>query len=177
MKMQGIIGKFRFVAGVAAVLALSACSSQEFVNPVPDGYDGPTAKITDSYSHNTGESAHFFVVKAVDGLPIVDSGHRTDKALSGRTSRMSPKIAARWVKAEEQTFTISAFVQHASKTKGMFGEKMEVHGDVTFTPKAKGRYVVKGKLTEEGSSVWIQDVGGRVVTEKVIFTPEQTASR
>lgn len=177
MKMHRFVGKHRLIAALAMLFALAGCSSTEFVSPIPSGYKGPTAKITDSYSHNSGSSAYFFVVKAIDGLPIEDSGHRTEKELGGRTSRMSPQIAARWVRAEEQTFTIAGFVQHVSKTQGMFGEKMEVGGEVTFTPEPNGRYVVKGKLSETGSSVWIQDVRGRVVTEKITFTPEETASR
>ena len=178
MKMQTFVGKLRLVAAAAALVALAACSSQEFVNPIPSGYKGATAKISDSYSHNTGDSAHFYVVNAVDGLPIVDSGYRTRKALSGRTTRMDPQIAARWVKAEQQTFTITAYVEYASKAQAMFGDEMMVSGDVTFTPEPNGRYIVKGKLSKDGYAVWIADVSGKVVSEKVTASPEaETASR
>src|SRR5664280_2731926 len=48
------------------------------------------------------------------------------------------------------------------------GRFYSVEGAVDFTPKPDGRYVVRGELKAEGSSVWLEDEAtGQPVTPKV----------
>jgi hypothetical protein len=171
MIMQAVIATARGITLLAALIFLAACSSQEFVDPMPSDYEGPKARVYDTYSHNATNSAHFFVVNAVNGLPIEDSGHRTKSAMAGRSLTMRPQMVGRWVPAEEQTFTISGYVQFSSKAQAMVGEEMLVTGQVTFKPEPNGRYRVKGKLSEEESWVWVENSRGVLVGEKIQGTP------
>ncbi len=171
MKTPVFTGTARLVTALFALVALAACSGQDFADPMPSGYEGPKARIYDSYSHNASSSAHFFVVNAVNGQPIEDSGHRTKSAMAGRSLTMRPQMVGRWVPAEEQTFTITGYVQYSSKAQEMMGEDMTVTGDITFKPNPNGRYKVKGKLSEEISYVWIEDHRGVQVGDKIEATP------
>ncbi len=58
-----------------------------------------------------------------------------------------------------------------SKSAGTF---FSVEGVVDFSPKTDGKYVVKGKLKKDESSVWIEDVNtSQPVTEIIIKKKEE----
>jgi hypothetical protein len=50
----------------------------------------------------------------------------------------------------------------------MIGTYVKVAGVIDFVPRAGARYVVRGKLKNEGSAVWIEDLDtGQAVTERL----------
>jgi len=58
---------------------------------------------------------------------------------------------------------IQALVSHAA------GTFFAVEGVVNFNPQPNGRYVVKGELKKDRSSVWLEDANtNQPVTEKIV---------
>lgn len=80
---------------------------------------------------------------------------------------MTPTMVSRDVAAISQTITVAGFVQFATDGQAMFGDNMLVTGDIEFTPVAGALYKVNGKLTKNGSEVWIESSSGEVVSEVV----------
>ncbi|WP_317933486.1 hypothetical protein [Halioxenophilus sp. WMMB6] len=49
--------------------------------------------------------------------------------------------------------------------------KQSVTANVQFLPEAGGRYLVKGEVSEQGSSVWLEDLFGNIVSKITTFRP------
>lgn len=144
---------------------LSGCVS--FQNPVPEGYSGTTATVTDTFTNHKGSTAHFFVLTKVNGNLTEDSGYRTRVTNTGRGFNMTPDMVTRPITTEEQTLTIAGFVQFATDGQGMFGDHMLVQGDIRLIPKPNETYRITGELSKEGSSVWLEDSSGNQIGEKI----------
>jgi len=150
--------------------ALSGCASYK---PVPEGYTGPVATVSDSGFSEDGSKAQLFVLSEVDGNRIDSSIGATAAASHGRGFSLSTSIIQRQVPAKPMkvglraTHTTAAPIQAiASQIAGTF---FSVEGVVDFSPQPNGKYIVKGELKKEGSSVWIEDADTqRPVTEKVV---------
>ena len=87
-------------ASIAAAVLLCGCT----VNPVPEGYTGPVAKITDSYNYRSDSALDFFVVTKVNGKPIDESLSATAGGNYGRGFAMRAFVIGRKVPAQEATF-------------------------------------------------------------------------
>ena len=155
----------KLITLITALILLSGCVS--FKSPLPEGYSGATSTISDPFSNHEGSTAHFYIVSKVNGLYIEDSGYKTRVVNSGRGFNMTPTMVSRDVAAISQTITVAGFVQFATDGQAMFGDNMLVTGDIEFTPVAGALYKVNGKLTKNGSEVWIESSSGEVVSEVV----------
>ena len=155
----------KFIVLVTSLLLLSGCVS--FKSPLPEGYSGTTSTISDSFSNHEGSTAHFYIVNKVNGLDIEDSGYKTRVVNSGRGFNMTPTMVSREVATISQIISIAGFVQFATDGQAMFGDSMLVTGDIEFTPVTGERYKVNGKLTKNGSEVWLENSSGEVVSEVV----------
>jgi len=75
---------------------------------------------------------------------------------------------SRPVPARPADFYIAGRTHCAAPIMEMVGTVRLVGGDVEFTPKAGGHYVLKGELQADHSAVWIEDVQtGARVSEKL----------
>ncbi len=137
-----------------------------FVETLPEGYDGATAKIADSYTNFEGSSAHYFTFAMIDGQYIDNSGNRTRIANQGKGFNMTPVMMTHDVPVKELNITLAGYVYFATDAQGMFGDSMLVEGELTFTPVAEETYTVKGELSKEKSVVWLEDSAGNVVGER-----------
>ena len=160
----------RRLSCAVAILALAACTTLH--EPVPDGFKGPTAELSDTVVSDDDTKAQFFVVLEIDGKPVSDSIYETRKAGDGtgllltirEVSRAVP-VALMKVRLVGRHETATASQAIASRIAGSY---FAVEGVVDFTPVAGARYVVKGELAKDGSSVWIEDAATKKpVTDKV----------
>lgn len=141
--------------------------------PVPDGYTGPLASITDSGHSEDGSKAQLFALTHVDDNQIMNSFWASANASYGKGFALSLVISDRQIPAKPMKATLKAshttaapIHAMASKLAGTF---FSVEGTVDFSPRPNGKYVVKGELIKEGSKVWIEDVEtGQAVTEKIV---------
>ena len=159
----------RFLSLLAA-FALTGCASLH--EPVPPGYTGPTAQVADSGKYEDGSKAQFFVVQEVDGKTINSSIYESRRASQGRGFSLSARYISRALPAVPMKVkllgthqTAAPIHEIASRAAGTF---FSVEGIVDFSPAAGGKYIVKGELKKEGSSVWIEDVATNQPVTEVI---------
>jgi len=155
---------------LSLLLVLSACAP---LPAVPDGYPGPTARVSDSREYENGGKAAFFVLAAINGRPIETSLEASRRASYGKGFSLSAQYIERQVPAEPMKVKLIGTHQTAAPIHEIFsrigGYFQSVEGVVDFAPAANGNYIVKGELSPNGSSVWIEnrDTSERV-TEKVV---------
>ena len=157
------------VATVALVL-IAGCASY---NPVSDGYAGPVASVADSGGLDAGEKAQLYVLSEVDGHKIAESFSASQQASRGLGAGLITKVVTRQVPAKPMKVVLRASHITGAPIQALFsqaaGTFWSVEGPVDFTPQADGRYVVRGELKKEGSSVWIEDARtNQPVTDKVV---------
>ena len=141
-------------AAVAAVIALWGCTT----NPVPEGYTGPVASITDSFNYRSDTVYDFFVVTKVNGKRIKESLSATAGLNEGRGLAATTALAiSRKVPAEEATFTVTGRTQYAAPILAMVNPVYEITGDIRFTPLPDHDYYVEGKMDDDHSVIWIRD--------------------
>lgn len=154
---------------LAGVLLLHGCAMYK---PVPDGYAGPVAVISDSGFSETGTKAQIFAVTAVDGNTIDNSFFESASANQGRGFSLSPRFVSRPVPVRSMRLTLKGSHATGAPIHAMFsqisGSFLSVEGTVDFLPVPGGQYVVKGELGQGGSSVWIEDsTTGKLATQKI----------
>lgn len=159
---------------VSAVLA--GCQT---TNTLPSGYTGATASIKDSVVADTKHlavlaktyytRADFFVVTHIDGKRITNSIGHTAAVHSGLGGAFQPILLDRKVVAGKVTLDIEGRTHFGAPIGQLLSAKTyPVSGKVTFVAAPNRAYVVKGRLGEGRSTVWIEDAAtGRVVTKRI----------
>ena len=148
-------------------LALAGCADKL----VPDEFNGPTAVVKDSYTNYvTGgllgaDRADFFVMSKADGKMIEDALQRTDMANYGKGFYMKPEPFERRVPIKPMEVTLHGIRHYAAPIAEIVSKTYEVERKVRFTPAAGAIYVVRGKLGDSGSSVWIETEGGQIIMQ------------
>lgn len=151
----------RAISLVATLMFLSGCASHP---TVPEGYTGPVARLDDSATRLDVGKADIFFLSHVDGRRIESSLLATRRASYGQGNYLRPVLLENRVPAELHTFTIVGMTEYAMPIRAILGKVHYVKGDVVFSPKDNGNYVVKGKLTQQESSIWIEDAAtGEIV--------------
>ncbi|MBX3664754.1 MAG: hypothetical protein KF834_03620 [Burkholderiales bacterium] len=161
---------------ISTAIALTLLTGCAAYKPIPEGYAGPVATVADSGSYEDGTKARIFAMTDVDGNRIMNSFWASANASHGRGFALTMVVSERQVPAKPMQVTLkgshtTAAPIHAIASK-MAGTYFSVEGTVNFEPKPNARYVVRGELKKEGSSVWIEDIQtGRAVTEKIVEKP------
>jgi hypothetical protein len=151
-------------AVVAAALPLSGC----VINPVPEGYNGPLAHVTDSVTPRNDISADFFYLAKINGFTVPDSLSATDGSNRTPGAAKPPVVIGRDLPSMPASFTIVAHTRYTTPLYALANPVYDVSGDVTFTPLANHEYVVKGVLGADYSAVWIEDrQTGQVAAQKI----------
>jgi hypothetical protein len=154
----------RIVFLLVAILALGACTS----NPVPEGYGGPLAQVTDSMTPRSNKGADFFFLSAVNGKKVDNNLSATAQANYGRGFQMTPLSYGRDVPAVTATFGIAGRTHYAAPILELMNPVYEVAGEVSFTPVPNRAYVVRGVLGDDYSAVWIEERNtGQTVGQKI----------
>ncbi len=146
----------RFLAPALILTALLVGCATNY-DPVPAEYTGPTAVIRDSGLSEGLSKAQMFAVMEIDGKSVMNAF----RASYGIGATLYTTYPERKVKPVPMKLTLRG--SHATGTpihaiaSQVAGTFYSVDGVVEFEPKAGAIYVVNGKLTNEGSSVWIED--------------------
>jgi hypothetical protein len=141
--------------------------------PVPDGYTGPVATIEDTGFSENATKAQLFVVSEIDGNKIDNALDASRDASYGQGLVLRTQLVKRQVPVRPMKLKLLATHTTGAPIHALFsqaaGSFFSVEGVVDFTPESGGRYVVKGELKKEGSSVWLEDAKtNQLVTEKVV---------
>lgn len=159
------------IVGLAFIVlvscGISACAS--YSPAVSPSYSGPTATIADSFARQSRGQANFFILKEVDGKPVVNALSRSASASYGKGNTLSTVGESRQVEAREQSLTLLAQVYSAAPIAGMFnaGKNYSIEGVITFFPESNMSYIVKGKLDGQNPLVWLEDTDGNIRSEVI----------
>lgn len=146
---------------LGCALALSACAT--FKTAVPEGYAGPTAILKDSADVASARKADIFYTLSVNGNEIDNALYTTLRVNQGRGMIMTVQHMERPIPAVPLTVGISAKTHYAAPILSMVNTIYNVKGTVNFTPEAGKIYVVRGKLSETYSAVWIEEEESKAV--------------
>jgi len=149
--------------GAATALLLGGC----VVNPIPEGYSGGLAHVTDTVTRRSDISHDFFYLAKINGFAIPESLSTTEGNRAPGAAQ-SPAVVARDIPAQAATFTLIAHTHYTASIYALSNPVYDVTGDVTFTPLANHNYVVKGVLGPDYSAVWVEDKEtGQVAGQKL----------
>ncbi|WP_156226400.1 hypothetical protein [Herbaspirillum chlorophenolicum] len=157
---------FRTSLIVASTIALSACAT--YKTAVPEGYTGPTAILKDSSDVYSMSKADIFYTLSVNGDEIDNALFTTRRVNEGRGAIMAVQKVQRPIPAQPLKVSVSARTTYAAPIMAMANTVYGVKGIVSFTPEVDKVYVVRGKLSETYSAVWIEEeISKTVVGEKI----------
>ena len=155
----------RLILFIIITLLMTGCASY---NPsIPEGYTGPIAFIHDTNTSIDEGKTNIFYLSAIDGKDIENSRYKTDSASQGHGDHLHVILLNNRVPAGEHTFTIIGRTVYAMPLRAFAGTVYEVKGQVAFSPLPNEEYIVKGSLSEERSSVWIEKVSGGQIIKKI----------
>jgi hypothetical protein len=160
----------RWGSAVATLILIAGCAP---LKSVPDGYSGPKALVTDSREYENRDKAAFFVLAEINGKPIDTSLDASRRASYGKGFNLSAQYIEREVPAEPMKVKLIGTHQTGAPIHELFsragGYFQTVEGVVDFAPRPNVKYIVKGELGPDGSSVWIEVLEtGQRVTDKVL---------
>jgi hypothetical protein len=154
----------RIVLLIITSVILSGCAT--YHKTIPDEYAGPTATIQDTAKVADSGKADFFYLSYIDGKRIEDSRIKSMVASHGLGNYLKIVLLENSVPSEEHIFTIVGRTEYAMPIRALAETVFEVKGDITFTPQANEKYVIKGSLTEERSLVWLEkESSGEVIDQ------------
>ena len=147
-------------------LVLVGCATY---SPVPSDYQGPTARISDTYDRVSGGTAKMYYVAQVDGNPIPNALTASRTASQGQGSRLTALGMTRRVLPEPLELYLAAEVFHPAPIQYLFstGKNYRVQGVVTFQPEPDRHYFVRGVLGDSYAAVWLEDLEGNIITTPV----------
>lgn len=130
------------------------------------------AVIADSGRAESGTKAQLFVVESVDGQGVENALRETSRRSAGQGFHVNVALYSREIPARKVKLTLlgthkagAPIHEIVGKMSGAF---QSVRGTVDFEPAPDGRYVVKGILKSDESSVWVEDAqSGERVTQIV----------
>ena len=142
---------------ITLAVALTGCATT-YPPASPPNTSAPRAQLDDSTTTHGTSKADFFVVEEIDGAKVNNSLNETLRRNQGKGMAMTPSIVSRPVIADKPLkLLIKGRTHFAAPILALAGTVYQVRGTVEFTPKADGKYVVRGKLGDEYSVVWIED--------------------
>lgn len=148
----------RLFALLGTVALASGCATYQ---PVPRDYTGPTATLHDTGFSEDTSKAQMFAVVAIDGNRVGNAFSASANASYGRGALLTTVYPERQVPAVPMKVTLRG--SHATgapihaMASQLAGTFFSVEGTVDFTPAPNTAYLVKGTLTKQKSSVWIED--------------------
>lgn len=140
------------------------------VNPVPQGFTGPTATLSDSGT--TGNYVQMFWVADINGKGIPNSYDASMAASQGQGFLLKKRYLTRRIEAAKpQRVRIMGDYVSSAPIVLLFNTARGVRtivGTVEFTPRPGRSYIVTGKLGKDGA-IWIEDAKTHeIVTRKVV---------
>jgi len=149
----------------SSCLALAACQG---LGGGAEEASRPHATVTGSHLDDGNGRVDTFSVTEIDGHPI---GRRDDPEKTLGVDATNRIDAGRQVHIE-----FEGRARYWNPAKTLFWDPHLVEGSVDFVPAANARYVVRGEITPEGSSVWLEDdASHEVIVRKFMAAPKPTA--
>lgn len=151
-------------ATILLPILLAGCVS---FSPVPEGYSGPVATIKDSSQSPSNTKTYFFQLSKADGRAIETSSMVTFEQNYGQGMSMTPYSTEREIPAGDSSLTIEGITHFAAPILALKGGNYSVRGDVSVNLRENETYIVSGSMSKEYSAVWLEDMQGNIISEKI----------
>jgi hypothetical protein len=155
----------RIIAIILATALLYGCATPP--PSIPDGYNGPIATIKDSENKIDIGKADLFYLSHIDGKQLRNSLNASISSSYGMGNHLYAVLLEHSVSAENHVLTIVGRTAYAMPGRELISTTYEVKGDVELTPKQDETYTIKGILSEEKSSVWIENISNGEIVGKI----------
>lgn len=139
-------------------LAFAGCQTAP---PSPPAASVPHAKLSSSHVDVDNDRTDIFRVLALDGRETIDATDMTPRTVEIDHSELV-------VAGKPAHVAVDARAFYTNAARRLFWDSMAVKGTIEFTPEADAVYVMRGSLTPDQSSVWIENgathaiVGNRI---------------
>jgi hypothetical protein len=150
----------------AVVLALAGCQSTSLA---PDAATVPHAKLASSHVDVDGDRTDVFRLLEVDGRDVIDA---TDLSVKSVEVDHSHLLAA----GRTAHLKVDALAYYANPVRRLAWDSMRIKGTIEFVPAADVAYVMRGSLTPELSSVWVENAATHEVVGKKVSAPGRGAA-
>jgi hypothetical protein len=147
------------------IMAFAGCVTAPA--PIPPGYTGARAKISDTSTSVSATKVQFFQLEKVDARTVLSSSMATYQKNYGHGFAMDPVLESREVPAQTCVLSIAGTTHVAADILAFGGGMYHVEGDVTASLQPDKTYFVKGTLAKEYSAVWLEDSEGHLVSSKI----------
>jgi hypothetical protein len=160
---------FRCLIALGFILTLVGCATT--TNPLPADYAGPKAILSDSVANYDGAKADYFFLYKYNGRAIRQTYDVTDQRNQGNGFNLQPpEIIERAVPAQEGRYYLLGRTHYAAPIQDIVHGVYMVKGELTFTPKAQGKYVIRGTLGPELAEIWIEDESSGAIASNKLST-------
>ncbi|WP_299494174.1 hypothetical protein [uncultured Shewanella sp.] len=158
-------------------LLLGGCVS--YHSPIPKDYSGPITTIDDSFTIQSSRTADMFYIEKINNKNVYNAARASSGASAGKNGLLITRGYTHRLPAAETTLFLSGATMHGAPIGYILnaGSNYGVQGEVIFKPEADKHYLVSGELTQEHSSVWIEDMHGNIVSDVVLLEEDQKESR
>ena len=146
-------------------LALAGCQT-----PVgPDPATVPHAALASSHVDVDSDRTDVFRLLEVDGRDVIDATDLSTKSVEIDHKHLLAAGRATQLK-------IDALAYYSNPVRRLAWDSMRIKGTIEFVPAVDASYVVRGTLTPEKSTVWVEDAATHVVVGKKLSAPGHAAS-
>jgi len=154
------------IAVLTFILFYTGCATIH--SPIPENYTGPISIISSTDKRHHSSKADMFYLQGIDGKVIKNAIGETRRASYGQGGKLTTVHPDIEVPSKEATFTIVGRTEYAMPIQALTNAVYEVKGDIVFSPISNEKYIVKGALGKEYSSVWLEVKGtGEVIKNKI----------
>jgi hypothetical protein len=147
-------------------LAFAGCQTTP---PAPDPATVPHAKIASSHVDVDGDRTDVFRLLEVEGRDVIDA---TDLSVKSVEVDHSQLLAA----GRTAHLKVDALAFYGNPVRRLAWDAMRIKGTIEFVPLADASYVMRGSLTPELSSVWVENVATHEVVGKKVSAPGRGAA-
>jgi hypothetical protein len=149
-----------------AVLALAGCQSTSLA---PDVATIPHATLASSHVDVDVDRTDVFRLLEVDGRDVIDA---TDLSVKSVEVDHSQLLAA----GRTAHLKVDALAFYSNPVRRLAWDAMRIKGTIEFVPAADASYVMRGSLTPELSSVWVENAATHEVVGKKVSAPGRGAA-
>lgn len=161
---------------VISMVGLVGCAAGSLL---PAGYEGPRSFVRESMKTYTEQpmealkpfrvtKVDFFSVTSVNGQRVVNSRDLTASQNFGRGFQMSPVVVSHVFPSGTVTLGVIGTTHHPAPILAIIHGTTSVEGAIQFTAEPDTVYLVKGDLSADKVSVWLEEEStGRQIGQRI----------
>jgi hypothetical protein len=150
------------------LLALALAGCQAFAPP-PDVAAGPHTSLASTHVDVDNDRTDVFRVLEIDGRPVID---RTDLSIKSVEVDQLHLVAT----GHTAHVAVDALAYYGNTARRLFWDAMQIKGTIDFVPAPDTVYLVRGSLTPERSSVWIENGATHEIVGNKLSAPGRGAA-